>query len=272
MKRLITFICLILIIVAGYQLIRNGFENDTLNIASYETIQTKSEALTKQLASYNKRNQDDYNTAVSSLNSSIKTYNDSKQKYENIVEELGELLNKDDDEGNVIEEVIHSDKEKYKVDFLLVTLGDYSGKEGVDVVYQLTTSSTIDPNSTTLNYFLADLKFTVTGQYMAVTNFISDLENDTKLNWAISDFSMGNGSVNGYSGVTATFTVRDVPIDSESYLQSAGNPIGGENNTGDEANPDNTTTNPDGTVQEGSSTNTTTTATNTTSGTTNTVQ
>ena len=123
--------------------------------------------------------------------------------------------------NQTIEEIIYSDKEKYKVDFLLVTLGNYGEKEGVDVFYQLTTSATTDTNATSLNYFLADLKFTITGQYMDVTNFISDLENDDKLNWEIREFAMASGTANGYSGVSAKFTVRDVPIDSESYLASA---------------------------------------------------
>lgn len=218
MKRLITFICLFIIIFVGYYFINNGFEGSIINIASYDKIESKSEALTKKLASYDKKNQEEYETAVTNLNSSIKTYKDSKAKYETIVEELADYLNKDEDEVNeTIEEIIYSDKEKYKVDFLLVTLGDYGEKEGVDVVYQLTTSSTTDPNSSTLNYFLADLKFTVTGQYMDVANFISDLENDEKLKWEISGFAMGNG---GSGGVSAMFTIKDVPIDSESYLES----------------------------------------------------
>ena len=224
MKRLITFICLIVVLIGGYYLITKGIESNNLNIASYETLETKSEALTKKLAAYDKRNQEEYDTAVNGLNSSIKTYEISKKKYEDILAELSDVLNQKEGETEqeILEEIIYSDKEKYKVDFLLVKLGTYGQKEGVDVIYQLTTSSTTDPNSTTLNYFLADLKFTVTGPYMNVANFISDLEDDAELGWEINDFAMANGTNNGYSGVASMFTIRDVPIDSESYLASAG--------------------------------------------------
>ena len=193
MKRLITFISLILIIVVGYTLITKGFENDKLTISSYNTIEDKSEALTKKLASYNKRNQDDYEKTKSSLDSSIKSYENSKEKYEAIVEELADVLNpQENEEGSEQpkEEIIYSDKEKYRMDFVLVILGDYSRKENVDVDFKLSTSPTIDTNSSVYNYFLADLEFSVTGEYMNVSKFISDLENDEKLQWQISNFSM----------------------------------------------------------------------------------
>jgi len=222
MKRLIIFICLIVIIFLGYTWINKGFNNAAFEIASYNTLETKSKALTQKLGVYDRKNGQEYDTAITSLNSSVKQYKDAKAQYEAILTELEGILNTSDDQATneTIEEIIYSDQEKYKVDFLLVTLGEYGEKEGVDVFYQLTTSSTTDPNSSTMKFFLADLKFTITGQYMDVANFISDLENDSKLNWEIKDFEMASGNSNGYSGVSAKFTVKAVPIDSESYLNS----------------------------------------------------
>ena len=74
MKRLITFICLIVIIIVGCLMIKKGFENNFFNIASYNTIETKSEALTKKLAAYDKKNKDEYDTAVTNLKTSVKQY------------------------------------------------------------------------------------------------------------------------------------------------------------------------------------------------------
>ena len=268
MKRLITFVCLILIIAVGYFLITRGFENDTFSIASYETLATKSDGITKKLANYDQKNQNEYETAISNLNSSKKTYKESKEKYEKIFKELSVMLDNNGSEETteeIVEEIIYSDKEKYKVDFLLVILGVYGEEEGVDITYQLTTSSTIDPNSTTLNYFLSDLKFTVTGQYIDVAHFISDLEDDDRLNWEINNFAMNSGS----GGVTATFTIKDVPIDSESFISSA---TAGQNNSngntdssetientnsqnGQENTQNNSSTNTSGTAETGSAQN-----------------
>ena len=218
MKRLITFISLIVIILLGYTLITKGFENDKITIASYNTIESKSEALTQKLASYNKRNQEDYETAKSTLETSIKNYKNSKTKYEEIYKELADVLNNPSDETGVAEEVIYSDKEIYRIDFVMVILDRYADKYGVDVEFKVVTSSSVDPSSTIYNYFLANLEFTVTGQYMDVTNFISELENDEDLQWQINNFTMQSGSANGYSGVSAKFVVKSIPIDSKSYI------------------------------------------------------
>lgn len=250
MKRTIILICLFVVILIGFRLIAKGFESGNLEIASYFTIEKKSEKLTRKLASYNKKNQEEYDKSVENLNTSIKKYEESKSKYDAIYAELADVLNKgNSNEQDAVEEVIYSDKEKYKVDFLLVTLGAYGEKNGVDVIYQLATSSTIDANAGTLKYFLADLKFTITGSYINVSNFISDIENDDKLGWEIKNFSMSNGTNNGYTGVSATFTIKDVPIDSDSYLAStAGYDVTPQKNTqnntqNSSGNVDNTTTN-----------------------------
>lgn len=247
MKRLITFISLIVIILLGYTLITKGFENDKITIASYNTIESKSEALTKKLASYNKKNQEDYETAKSTLETSIKNYKNSKTKYEEIYEELADVLNNTSDESGIPEEVIYSDKEIYRIDFVMVILDRYADKYGVDVEFKVVTSSTVDPSSSIYNYFLANLEFTVTGQYMDVTNFISELENDEDLQWQINNFSMQSGSSNGYSGVSAKFVVKSIPIDSKSYIASQ---VENSNNSEDKSTED-------GAENSGDTTNTT---------------
>lgn len=216
MKRLIIFICLIIIVILGFIWIENGFDNAAYGISSYNEIEDKYEKLATKIADYKKTNVDEYNTAQERLKTSKTEYKSAKEAYEQILAELEDVLKNSDnkDMNEVIEEIIYSDQEKYKVDFLLVTLGEYGEKEGVDVYYQLTTSEAKDPNESKMNFFLADLKFKITGQYMDVTNFISDLENDSKLSWEIRDFDM-NKAVNG---VTAAFTIYSVPIDTESWL------------------------------------------------------
>ena len=70
-----------------------------------------------------------------------------------------------------------------------------------------------------------DFKFgKADGQYIDVAHFISDLEDDDRLNWEINNFAMNSGS----GEVTATFTIKDVPIDSESFISSA---TAGQNNS-----------------------------------------
>ena len=94
-----------------------------------------------------------------------------------------------------------------------------------------------------------------------MTRFIGDLEDDEKLQWEINNFEMANGTANGYTGVTAIFYIRDVPIDSESFINSEGldNANGGSTDNQDTTSSvSNTTSTP------ATSTTSNTVATNTT--------
>lgn len=253
MKRLITFVSLIIIIFLGYALIKNGFENDKFQIASYKTIENKSEALTKKLANYERKNQEEFETAKSNLDSTIKSYKNSKSKYEAIVEELSDVLNNpsDSEQTAPTEEIIYSNQKTYDINYTNVILGNYAKENGVDMTYKLLADANTDTTSSVYKYFLADIEFSVTGQYIDVSNFISDIENDENLAWEISNFSMGSGA----GGVTGKFVVKSVPIDSETYIESA--PLGEEGeNSGDGAvSGDGTTTDNTNTVSN--TTNTT---------------
>ena len=116
MKRLFTFIFLIVIIVVGCYLIKKGFENEFFDVSSYEKIESKSEDLTKKLADYNEKNEVDYNEAIDELNTASKAYGESKAKYDEIFAELADVINNNGEDSEAIEEVIYSDKEKYKVE------------------------------------------------------------------------------------------------------------------------------------------------------------
>ena len=58
-----------------------------------------------------------------------------------------------------------------------------------------------------------NLKFTVTGNYLAITNFITALENDSNLEFTIDEFSMTQNE--------CTFTVKNVKIQQETSSKSS---------------------------------------------------
>ena len=65
------------------------------------------------------------------------------------------------------------------------------------------------------SYIMCDLKFTVSGDYIPITDFIYDLEDDNKLGFEISDFSLAKGGDN----LQATFTVKNVPINNKNLTE-----------------------------------------------------
>ena len=53
------------------------------------------------------------------------------------------------------------------------------------------------------------MNFTVNGSYVSITDFIYDIENDSKLGFKIDDFKMNPSTENS---LVATFTCKEVPI------------------------------------------------------------
>ena len=89
--------------------------------------------------------------------------------------------------------------EKYTLETLWVLLGNHADAEGVDVKIDIVKGNTSD---------VYNLNITATGTYVGITEFISDIENDSKLGFKIEAFKM----VPNGSKLQATFTCNSITI------------------------------------------------------------
>ena len=107
----------------------------------------------------------------------------------------------------------------YDVDFLLTVVGNYATQNGVTLQFDVFKSSS---SSISSEYVICDLNFTVTGDYIPITNYIFNIEDDDTLNFEINDFVLEKGGEN----LQATFTVKNVPINSKnlSAIPTTSNP------------------------------------------------
>ena len=80
-------------------------------------------------------------------------------------------------------------------------IGNFARDENVVIKMDLVQSGS-SSNLYTLN-------FTVTGEYSSITNFIYDIENDSKLGFKIDEFKMGAADA---STLSATFSCKEIPI------------------------------------------------------------
>ena len=85
-------------------------------------------------------------------------------------------------------------------------IGNHATREGVVIQIDVVSGTIAETD-------YRDLNFTVSGNYLAITNFITELENDDTLQFTIDDFSMTQNH--------ATFTVKNVKIDSASTAASS---------------------------------------------------
>lgn len=216
MRKVVILVILVISIYFCYETVVNGFDiSANFSIAGYEKVESSSKKLDTLISQLVNVNDIQFPAKKESLNSAILEYKNKKEEYES----LKSILDQNSSEDISLVDI-------YDVDFLWTTIGNYGTEEGINLKFDIVKSST--STITSEEYTMCDLKFTVSGDYIPITDFIYDLEDDNKLGFEISSFAMAKGDEN----LQATFTVREVPINNQNLIElTASNMFADEFNT-----------------------------------------
>lgn len=193
MKKLLLSVIIVLIIILTGITIVKGFQIGGLNILGLTEIKDKDEELDTTIKQATKLASTDYQKKIDDLNDAIKKLETEKTNYEDMV-------------SVSTESEVEAANQSYDnmIEFLLIRIENHAKSEGVKMKMDVTRSSSGAENVYNLN-------FTVTGTYAGIEEFITDIEDDSKLGYKIEDFKMIASSENG-STVQATFVCRDITI------------------------------------------------------------
>ena len=185
MTRKITFILILILLVASCIFIIFGTQE--FIVEKFETVdelkQKKSE-LDKNYFSIDKAISTDMPNKKRILETTIEQYQNTKNEYESVLAQYSAR-----NASQVVDEDIG--KNMYDVEFLWTIIGNYATEEGINLKFDIvpnTTSPQAYANSSS-DYVICDLKFSVKGPYINLTDFIYDIEDDDRLNFEINDFS-----------------------------------------------------------------------------------
>ncbi len=188
-KTLILILITLLLLLSLFVAIR-GLNIGGLEILGIKQIQSKSNELDKKIQQAGKLAEKDYVQAVKEVENSSKELKTEKKNYDDLITintETGEQLT------NQIE--------KYEIETLWVRLGNHATSNGA--VMQMDVLKGTNGAQGTYN-----LKFTVTGDYISIADFISSIENDSTLGFKIEEFSMKPNN----KTLQATFVCKDIAI------------------------------------------------------------
>lgn len=190
MKKLLMLILIGLLLTLSIFIVLKGFEVGNIEVLSYLGIQNKSKELDETIQEASKLAEKDYKQALSTVQESSKKLEQTKKKYEDMtaVSSQGDIQ-------------IANQMERYEVETLWVKLGNYATSEGAVMRMDIVQGAGND----TYN-----LKFTVNGSYISITDFISDIENDSTLGFKIEEFKMIPSSSG--EDLQATFVCKDIAI------------------------------------------------------------
>lgn len=210
MRKFVLSIVLVIAVIIMFMVILFGVKIGNFKIASYSDIEEASGLKKTLLVDLNDKNQVEFEQKKVALNTAVKEYQSKKDEYDRLVVE-GKL--EDKEAFNAVD--------LYDLDFLWTVIGNYATENGVTIDLNFTKSANQSTKST--EYVMCNLNFTITGDYIAITDFISNIEDDDQLSFEISNFLLEKGGEN----LQATFVVKDIPINSTnlSDVQNSAQPV-----------------------------------------------
>ena len=188
MRKILISILVGLMLIGSCFFMVNGLAR--ANIKGAKGIDEKDTTINNKISELSDIISVKYQEAEANLKSSSNKLIDSKTEYEN--QAALSNLNKSS---------YASKLESYDIDYLWTKLGNYAKDENVVIKIDVTAGG-VSSN-------LYNLNFTVTGSYVGTTDFIYDIENDSKLGFKIDSFKMISGSD---SEVIGSFICQDIPL------------------------------------------------------------
>ena len=186
---------LILIITALVCLLLMSFGLGVIpSFAEVEQVRFEKQQVLGEL---NYKNSTEFTAKKAALNSAAEEYKNKKNQYDSLVKD-----------GKITDSDLYDSMELYDIDFLWTIIGNYATQKDVTLQFDVSKSATSAAISS--QYVMCDLSFTVTGEYIALTDFVYSMENYEKLNFEISNFVQEKAGEN----LQATFVVKEVPLNS----------------------------------------------------------
>ena len=193
MRKILIILLIVILLVFGYFMMFNGMTVFGSDLLSIWQIKDKSEELDSKLQKVSTLTSVDQPKAMSELNQSAKQLLIAKEEYNDKI-----LYSSSDDIQEAAQGI------QYEMEYLWTKVGNHATKNGINLKFELKQAT----SGASGQY---DLSFTVTGQYVAISEFVSSLENDSSLKFKIENFK-----IVPYQGSTDTlqaiFVVKDIGV------------------------------------------------------------
>ena len=193
MRKILLALILTAIIIITFIIMKNGI--GPLKVLGFQGLSEKNENLTNIIGEANAK-KDEYKQALDKMQTDAASLSRAKKAYLDLV-----TVSTDSD----IEQALQT--KTYTIEYLWSRIGNYATKEGVVAKMEVVNSSLGTAEFKNLN-------FTITGSYLSLISFISDIENDSQLEFTIDNFDM--------TKERATFTIKDVKILEEKTESTVG--------------------------------------------------
>ena len=198
MRKLLILVLIIILLAALGIMLTSGIAIGSFEIPSIKKIIDENKDLDTKIAELNTAIENDYASARTSLDTSVKTLESEKQKYQDTITYSTE--------GEI---KAANQTEEYEISYLWTKIGLYATNNNVTIQANVSSGTVAG---------LYNISFTARGEYISISEFVYAIENDSTLGFKIEDFALVPYSENT---LQATFIIRNIAIDEDS-LSAAG--------------------------------------------------
>lgn len=196
-NRIVTIISIVALIFIIILMVK-GIKMGKVEVYSIKEIIKQNEDIAQELTELATLTTVDYETAIQELEETNKKLVDNKEKYYDLVDVSSD------------KELVY-ESEEYDIAYLWTIIGRYATDDELELIMNVVKSGV---------YY--DLKFTLKGEYDNIKTFVSEIENDSELQFRIHDFKMIPGvklqrgrELEDTMKLEASFAVKDISLNEE---------------------------------------------------------
>lgn len=196
-NRIVTIISIVALIFIIILMVK-GIKMGNVEVYSIKEIIKQNEDTAQELTELATLTTVDYETAIQDLEETNKKLVDNKEKYYDLVDVSSD------------KELVY-ESEEYDIAYLWTIIGRYATDDELELIMNVVKSGV---------YY--DLKFTLKGEYDNIKTFVSEIENDSELQFRIHDFKMIPGvklqrgrELEDTMKLEASFAVKDISLNEE---------------------------------------------------------
>lgn len=199
MKKLLMLILIALLVALSIFIVINGINIGRVEILGYYGMRDRNDELDEKIQEATKLATTEYKENLQTLEKDARELEAKKQEYQSLSTSA---------DGADLQ--IASQFQRYNYERLLVELGRHATSEGANLKIDVIGDGIQLQLGTNEKIYLYDFNFTVTGSYVAITSFVSDIENDQDLGFRIEQFKLKPGP--STTNLQATFTCKNIPM------------------------------------------------------------
>ena len=234
-RKILMSVLTILLAVLTYFTISNGVSIGSFKALGLKGLKEQDSQIQSKVETASSLTSSEYPSKLSELNQNAKNLLSKKEEYTDLT------TYSTDDQIQAANEL-----QEYEVEYLWAEVGKYATQEGIKIKMDISTASSGGQSADGRKMY--DLNFTAEGAYIGIALFLSDLQDDSFLEFKIENFALEKGE--STENLKATFVVKDVPIkidnlsaDTSTDSDTTGTATNTTNNTTSNTTTNNTTNN-----------------------------